>query len=89
MITFKFVKSGSDHDLYEGERSVRFRVLRAHLGGQFIATGQAEAEKESIHLVAIHSDSNQVVGCVLYNPESTRLYQMVSFTLLSTKYLFH
>ena len=62
--------------LYEGERDLRFRVLRKPLG--FEAGAETfEFEGESIHVVAVQDEI--VVGCVLFHPDgkgSGRLFQM-------------
>ena len=65
-----------DDPAYAGELEVRYRVLREPLG-----MSRAEVafpfERESLHLVA--ERAGQVVGCVLFHPESVtagRLFQM-------------
>lgn len=65
-----------EDSFYPGELELRFRVLREPLGHPREAV-TFPFEGESLHLVAI--DAGQVVGCVLFHPESPgdgRLFQM-------------
>lgn len=73
-VTLRFV--APDDPLVAGELELRFRVLRDPLG-----LGPDDVrfpfEHESLHLLAV--DAGEVVGCVLFHPESRdggRLYQM-------------
>src|SRR5688572_17839071 len=62
--------------LYEQEKWLRYLVLRRPIGLPEDAV-LFPFEPESLHLLALESD--RVVGCVLFHPESERegrLYQM-------------
>lgn len=70
----RFIDPG--HPLYAQELELRFRVLREPLG-HTRADVPFPFEAQSLHLVAV--DGEDVVGCVLFNPEtngSGRLFQM-------------
>ena len=65
-----------DDPAYAGELELRYRVLREPLG-MARADVPFPFERESLHLVA--ERGAQVVGCVLFHPESAttgRLFQM-------------
>lgn len=62
--------------LYAAELDLRFRVLREPLGHSRDSVA-FPFEAESLHLVAL--DADDVVGCVLFHPETARdgrLFQM-------------
>ncbi|MET0284160.1 MAG: GNAT family N-acetyltransferase [Polyangiales bacterium] len=68
-----------DHALYASELELRYKVLREPLG-HTRADVAFPFERESLHLVA--HEHGQVVGCVLFHPESAhsgRLFQMAVF----------
>jgi predicted N-acetyltransferase YhbS len=61
------------HPLYEGEKDLRYRVLREPLGMGRHQVG-FQGEEEALHVVA--EDRGRVVGCVLFDFASGRLRAM-------------
>lgn len=73
-LTLHFIPA--DGAFYDGERDLRWRVLRQPLGHPR-GSERFEFEDDSLHLVA--SRGEQVLGCVLFQPDGRsggRLFQM-------------
>lgn len=73
-VTLRFVAANAP--AIAGEHELRFRVLREPLGHGRDAVA-FPFDGDSVHLLAF--DGEEVVGCVLFHPESAtegRLYQM-------------